>query len=141
MSSLAEQNVETEKKEPGRIEFSFPLLTIRTKIFGGVFDRLGSLRISRLIGWIALIIVPIVAAVGLYLLCGSLIALLWTPGASEAASELGLTSYLLLPGINPILPVVYGWLAIICAIVVHEGAHGIIARNRGLRVKSSGLKR
>jgi len=33
----------------------------------------------------------------------------------------------------------YGWLAIVCAIVVHEGAHGIIARNRGLNVKSSGL--
>ena len=33
----------------------------------------------------------------------------------------------------------YGWLAIVCAIVVHEGAHGIIARNRGLTVKSSGL--
>jgi membrane-associated protease RseP (regulator of RpoE activity) len=139
VTSLADQNAEAEKKEPGRIEFNFPLMTIRTKIFGGVFDRLGSLRASRLIGWIALVIVPIVAAVGVYLLCGALIRLLWTPGASEAAGEMGLTSYLLLPGINPFLPIVYGWLAIVCAIVVHEGAHGIIARNRGLRVKSSGL--
>jgi membrane-associated protease RseP (regulator of RpoE activity) len=44
-----------------------------------------------------------------------------------------------LPGINPILPIFYGWLSIVCAIVVHEGAHGIIARNRGLKVNSSGL--
>ena len=139
MTPLADPNTETEEKEPGRIEFNFPLLTIRTKKFGGVFDRLGSLRASRLIGWLALIIVPIVAALGLYLLVGSLISLLSTPGASEAASQFGLTSYLLLPGINPFLPIVYGWLAIVCAIVVHEGAHGIIARNRGLRVKSSGL--
>ena len=139
MTSVSDQNAETEKKEPGRIEFNFPLLTIRTKIFSGVFDRLGSLRTSRLIGSIALIIVPIVAAIGLYLLCSSLIALLWTPGVGEAVSEINPASYLLLPGINPLLPIVYGWLAIICAIAVHEGAHGIIARNRGLNVKSSGL--
>jgi len=139
VTSVSDQNAETEKKEPGRIEFNFPLLTIRTKIFSGVFDRLGSLRTSRLIGSIALIIVPIVAAIGLYLLCSSLIALLWTPGVGEAVSEINPASYLLLPGINPLLPIVYGWLAIICAIAVHEGAHGIIARNRGLNVKSSGL--
>ncbi len=136
---MSDLNTEAEEKEPGRIEFNFPLLTIRTKMFGGVFDKLGSLRASRIIGWLALIIVPIVAAIGLYLLCGTLIRLLWTPGASEAVGEMSPASYILLPGINPILPVVYGWLAIICAIVVHEGAHGIIARNRGLRVKSSGL--
>jgi len=132
---------EVEAKEAGqrRIEFTFPLLTIRTKMFSGVFDKLGSLPLSRLIGSIGLIIVPIVAAIGLYLLYSSLIALLWTPGVSEAVGEISPASYLLLPGINPLLPIVYGWLAIICAIAVHEGAHGIIARNRGLNVKSSGL--
>ena len=45
----------------------------------------------------------------------------------------------MLPGINPMLPIVYGWIAIVLAIVVHEGAHGVIARNVGLKVKSSGL--
>jgi membrane-associated protease RseP (regulator of RpoE activity) len=139
VNSLAGQEVEAKEAEQRRIEFNFPLLTIRTKMFGRVFDKLGSLRTSRLIGSIALIIVPIVAAIGLFLLCSSLIALLWIPGASEAAGEISPASYLLLPGINPILPIVYGWLAIICAIAVHEGAHGIIARNRGLNVKSSGL--
>ena len=136
---MSDQNTEAEKKEPGRIEFNFPLLTIRTKMFSGVFDKLGSLRASRLIGWLALIIVPVVAAIGLYLLCGTLIQVLWTSVAREAVSEMGPASYLLLPGINPFLPIVYGWLAIVCAIAVHEGAHGIIARNRGLNVKSSGL--
>ncbi|MHC3129290.1 MAG: site-2 protease family protein [Candidatus Bathyarchaeota archaeon] len=136
---MSDHEAEAEKTEPGRIEFNFPLLTIRTKMFGGVFDRLGSLRTSRLISWFALIIVPIVAGIGLYLLCATLTMLLWTPGAGDAAGELGPAALLLLPGINPILPIVYGWLAIICAVVVHEGAHGIIARNRGLNVKSSGL--
>ena len=139
MKTLSEPNVETEETEPGRVEFSFPMLTIRTKIFSGIFDRLGSLRISKWLGWAALVIVPIVAAIGLFLVSTSLIALLWTPEARQITQELGPASYLLLPGINPILPIFYGWLAIICAVVIHEGAHGIIARNRGLRVKSSGL--
>jgi membrane-associated protease RseP (regulator of RpoE activity) len=136
---LAEQEIKAEEKEPGRIEFSFPLLTVRTKVFGGVFDRLGALRASRLLSWVALVIVPVVAAIGLYLLCTSLVSLLWTPLARDITRELGPAAYLLLPGINPVLPILYGWLAIVCAIVIHEGAHGIIARNRGLRVKSSGL--
>jgi len=135
---LTDKEVEAEA-EPGRIEFSFPMLTVRTKMFSGVFDRLGSLRASRLISWGALIIVPVVAGIGLYLICNSLFTLLWTPAAREMTRELGPAAYLLLPGINPFLPIFYGWLAIFSAIVVHEGAHGIVARNRGLKVKSSGL--
>jgi hypothetical protein len=139
VDSLTDQEVEAEEAKPGRIEFSFPLLTVRTQVFSGVFDRLGSLRVSRLLSWVALVIVPVVAAIGLYLLCSSLFTLLWTPVARDMTRELGPTAFLLLPGINPILPILYGWLAIVCAIVVHEGAHGVIARNRGLTVKSSGL--
>jgi len=139
VDSLTGQEVEAEEAKQGRIEFSFPLLTVRTQMFSGVFDWLGSLRASRLVSWVALVIVPVVAGIGLYLLCSSIFTLLWTPVAREASRELGPASYLLLPGINPILPILYGWLAIVCAIVVHEGAHGIIARNRGLKVNSSGL--
>jgi membrane-associated protease RseP (regulator of RpoE activity) len=139
VDSLTDQEVEAEEAKPGRIEFSFPLLTVRTQVFSGVFDRLGALRVSRLLSWVALVIVPVVAAIGLYLLCSSLFTLLWTPVARDMTRELGPAAYLLLPGINPILPILYGWLAIVCAIVVHEGAHGVIARNRGLTVKSSGL--
>jgi len=45
----------------------------------------------------------------------------------------------MLPGINPMLPIVYGWIAIVVAIVIHEGGHGIIARHAGFKVKSSGM--
>jgi membrane-associated protease RseP (regulator of RpoE activity) len=139
VDSLADHEVEAEEAKQGRIEFNFPLLTVRTQLFSGVFDRLGSLRASGLVSWVVLVIVPVVAAIGLYLLCSSLFTLLWTPLAREASREMSPASYLLLPGINPILPILYGWLAIVCAIVVHEGAHGIIARNRGLKVNSSGM--
>lgn len=44
-----------------------------------------------------------------------------------------------LPGINPIIPIGYGILALIFAVVVHEFSHGILARVHNLRVQSMGL--
>ncbi len=139
MSLLSDQ--ENEKQESGqrRIEFKFPLLTVRTKVFAKVFDRLGSFRAARYLSWVALILVPAVAAVGLYLIINSLFSLLTNPAVGGVIRELGPGTILLLPGINPLLPIAYGWLAIVLAIVIHEGAHGVVARNAGFRVKSSGL--
>jgi membrane-associated protease RseP (regulator of RpoE activity) len=138
---LASDNIESEKpeeKQP-RVEFNFPMLIIRTKRFAVVFDKLGSFRSSRYFSWLGLFLVPFVAGIAFYLIIISLIGLLSNPGVGQVVRDLGPGSILLLPGINPLLPIVYGWIAIILAIVIHEGAHGIIARNVGLKVKSSGL--
>lgn len=127
-----------EFKEP-KVQLSFPLLIIRTQIFNKIFDKLGTYRFSKAVSWIALAFVPIIAAIGLAMLLLSLYALLSTPAAGEIARELGPLGSLLLPGINPLIPIVYGWVALIIAIAIHEGAHGIAARSLGFRVKSSGL--
>ena len=132
------ENEKQEAKQP-RIEFNFPILIIRTKRFAPIFDRLGALRTSRYFSWISLVLVPFIAGIALYLLVNSLIGLLSNPGVGQVIRELGPGSVLLLPGINPVLPIVYGWIAIVFAIAVHEGAHGVIARNVGFNVKSSGL--
>ncbi len=132
------KNEKQETKQP-RIEFNFPMLIVRTKRFAPIFDRLGALRTSRYFSWIGLVLVPFVAGSALYLLVNGLIGLLSNPGVGQVVRDLGPGSILLLPGINPVLPIVYGWIAIVFAIVIHEGAHGIIARNVGLNVKSSGL--
>jgi membrane-associated protease RseP (regulator of RpoE activity) len=136
---LSGPEVQEEPTEQRRVEFNFPMLTVRTQIFSGIFDKLGTLRISKLLSWVALAVVPVVAAIGLFLICTSLFTMLQVPASREITRELGPGAYLLLPGINPVLPIVYGWLGIVCAMIVHEGAHGIIARNRGLKVNSSGL--
>ncbi len=82
------------------------------------------------------------------LLTGSL-ALRCAVGAASAAvcSGAGLTStpppalqaYLLLPGLNPYIPFIYGIVGIVVAVVIHEGTHGVIARRLGMPVKSTGL--
>jgi membrane-associated protease RseP (regulator of RpoE activity) len=137
---LTEEPTHTQSQtEEKRVDFRFPLLIIRTKRFAKVFDRLGSLRASKYLSWLFLIFVPFVAGIALYLVVTSLIGVITTPAVAQVAKQLGPGSILLLPGINPTLPIVYGWIAIVVAIVIHEGAHGVIARNVGLRVKSSGL--
>ena len=136
---MIDDEVEEKQKSERRIEFNFPMLILRTKLFAGIFDKLGALRASKLISWGALVIVPIVAGIGLFMIIGSLLVLLWNPAVGDFARELGLGVFLPWPGINPLLPILYGWLGIVAAIIIHEGAHGVIARSLGLNVKSSGL--
>ncbi|MFP4171260.1 MAG: site-2 protease family protein [Methanomassiliicoccales archaeon] len=44
-----------------------------------------------------------------------------------------------IPGINPLIPIWYGILGLVVAIIVHEFAHGILTRVADLKVKSLGL--
>ena len=46
---------------------------------------------------------------------------------------------LVIPGVNPMIPFWYGLIGLIAAVVVHEMAHGILARKGGLGVKSMGI--
>ncbi|HVL88132.1 MAG TPA: site-2 protease family protein [Candidatus Thermoplasmatota archaeon] len=46
---------------------------------------------------------------------------------------------LVLPGLNPLIPLWYGILALAVALIVHEYSHGILARAHDLKVKSMGL--
>jgi membrane-associated protease RseP (regulator of RpoE activity) len=46
---------------------------------------------------------------------------------------------LVLPGINPLIPLWYGILSLAVALIVHEGAHGVLARAHQIKVKSLGL--
>ena len=124
-----------------RFEFQYGVILIRTRRFQSLMDRLGANRISKPVGWFLLYILPVAAAVGFYLFLSELGILLSPRGAAVAdlVRHLGPLSYLGLPGINPYLPIVDGWIALVVAMVIHEGAHGITARSLGLPVKASGL--
>ena len=65
MNSVADDKTETGNKdsEYRRVEFSFPVLWLRTKVFNGLFDRLGAFRFSRWLSWIALMMVPVVGGI------------------------------------------------------------------------------
>jgi len=44
-----------------------------------------------------------------------------------------------IPGINPVIPIWYGILGLLVAMVFHEGAHGILTRANKLKLKSLGI--
>ena len=87
-----------------------------------------------------LYLMPIAGAVALYFII-QLVALYLSPAGPQLASTVRTISPLanfLLPGINPYLPLSV-WLAVIVAVVIHEAAHGIVARSLGLPIKSAGV--
>jgi membrane-associated protease RseP (regulator of RpoE activity) len=44
-----------------------------------------------------------------------------------------------IPGINPVIPIVFGIIGLVVAIVVHEFAHGVLTRVGRMTIKSLGL--
>jgi membrane-associated protease RseP (regulator of RpoE activity) len=104
-------------------------------------DRLGRAKVSRPAGWLFLFFMPLACGIALFLFLSEAGILLSPRGAAVGSyvRSIGPLANLGLPGINPYLPIVDGWIALFVAMVIHEGAHGVIARSRGIPVKSSGL--
>jgi len=121
------------------VEVQLPFIILKTERGMSALDRLAHSRFLKPLGWALVYIVPFSAAVSLYLVINSIIAYLTRPEIRVISRSLGFLSNLLYPGLNPVIPLFYGWIALVVAIVVHEGAHGVLARSLGLPVKSAGL--
>jgi len=122
-----------------RVEVQFPFILIRTKMGLSLMDRLGRTTFSKKIGLVFTIIMPFLGAVMIYLLVSYIGNVLSNPNVGRVIRELGPTANILLPGLNPYLPIFYGWLALFIAMVVHEYSHGVQARTHGMNVKSTGI--
>ncbi len=129
---------------------------VRTKKLLHILDKLARYRIFSDIGWFYIAVTIAAGAFMIwlmadetYLVLSSSLALRCAIGAAPVAqchannlvagTRPALTSNLLLPGINQYIPVLYGMIGIVVAVVVHEGNHGVIARRLNLPVKSTGL--
>lgn len=150
--------VDAEKKpeEEKAVTFSWGIVMVRTKKLLHLLDYLAKFSIFKKFGWVMIGITIASAAFLIWLmldqtyiiLTGSL-ALKCAIGAASAAechahnytvtTGPPLTALLLLPGINPYIPILYGIIGIVVAVVIHEGMHGVIARSLGIPVKSTGL--
>lgn len=67
--------------------------------------------------------------------------LIWVNTKLELLNRAALEPHMLLglPGINPIIPLWYGILGLVVAIIIHEFSHGIMARHADVEVLSLGL--
>jgi membrane-associated protease RseP (regulator of RpoE activity) len=118
----------------------FIFFMLRTRWGLSLMDKLGKWKISRPLAWIMLYLMPVAAAIALYVII-KVLSVYVSPSGPAVISDVRTISPLanfLLPGINPYLPLSV-WFAVIVAVVIHEAAHGIIARSLGLRIKSAGV--
>jgi membrane-associated protease RseP (regulator of RpoE activity) len=149
----AEQQQPAEERA---VTFSWGILMVRTKRLLHFLDDLARYRIFGDLGWVYLAITLVAGAFMIwlmldndYLVLTSSLAVRCAIGAATQAQchQIGTTqtappplqSLLLLPGINPYIPVAYGLIGIIIAVFIHEGTHGVIARRLNLPVKSTGV--
>lgn len=126
-------------EEEKAVKIRFPLIFLRTSRGISFLNWLGSLRPAKALGWVLLFVLPVSAALGLYLILNSILVYVSNPQIRQVIGTISPLSNLLIPGLNPYLPVLYGWVAIAVGIAVHEVGHGVLARAFGVKVKSVGL--
>lgn len=127
------------KKSSKHIEFQLPLILLRTRKGLTLLDWLGRWKYNKILGWILLYMMPVAATIGLYIILSTVGIYLSNALARTFVRSYSPLANILIPGLNPYLPFVYGWIALIVGLVAHEGAHGILARSLKLTVKSTGL--
>ena len=122
-----------------RFDLKLPLILIHTPFGLTFFDKVARTRVAKSYAKFTTYLMPIITALAFFLIIGGIIALFANPIAREGSRAIGPQSNLLIPGLNPYLPIADGWIALIIAMVVHEAGHGIVARVHGVKVESTGI--
>lgn len=122
-----------------RAEIKFPLILIHTPYGLNFFDKVAGSKIAKFYARFNTYLMPLITALAVFLIVGSLMVLFSNGAAREGVRDIGPQSNLLIPGLNPYLPWTYGWIALVLTIVIHEAGHGIVARVYGVKVESTGL--
>ena len=120
-------------------DLRFPLVIIKTSRGQRLLEKLSKFRFISVLSWISLFLMPIFSLLAISILILTASLYLSFPEVREIARETGPQGALLIPGINPYLPIIYGWIAIFIGIVIHELSHGVIARAVDIPVRSSGV--
>jgi len=113
-----------------------PALMVRTRKGRATLDRWGRfVRFWTAASDLGIALAAIaMALIVVLLLFGAIVSLRLNPStAPSPATALGL------PGINPVIPLGYGLVALVIGIVLHELSHGIVARSQKIGVKSLGI--
>ena len=114
-----------------------PCIMIKTQLGMKTMDRFARYpRFWRAFGFFSKIVSAVLFLMMMYMM---VVALMAVPARMASESSIGIEYALAIPGLNPMLPLVYGVIALVVAMVVHELGHGIQARANGARVDSSGL--
>jgi membrane-associated protease RseP (regulator of RpoE activity) len=128
-----------EQQSKIKFDLHLPLILIHTPYGLKFFDRISQTRAARFYAKFNTYLMPLITLMALFLIIGSVAALFSSETIREGARGVGPQANLLIPGLNPYLPIWEGWIALVVTIIVHEAGHGIIARVYGVKVESTGL--
>lgn len=113
-----------------------PILMFRTERGKGIIEWLGKAkRFHQYTGTVGIWVTLFCMGALMLLLIAQMPFVLRIPVEQAPQAR----HILALPGINPLIPVVYGIIALVVAIVIHEFAHGVLARAQNLKVKTLGM--
>lgn len=125
-----------EKADRLHLQKYGPALMIKTHLGMKTMDRLSKYRrFWRVFGFVSKLISAILLFLMMYMM---VVAIINLPGRI-GSSSIGIEYALAIPGFNPILPLSYGIVALLIAMVVHEMGHGIQTRANDAKVDSTGL--
>lgn len=128
-----------EQQRKVRAEVKLPLILIHTPFGLAFFDRVARWPGAKAWASFNAYLMPVITALAVFLIVGSLAVLLVSSQARESVGAIGPQANLLIPGLNPYLPITYGLAALFVTIVIHEAGHGVIARVYNVRVDSTGI--
>jgi membrane-associated protease RseP (regulator of RpoE activity) len=128
-----------EQQRKVRAEVKLPLILIHTPFGLDFFDKVAKLPGARALAAVNTYLMPVITVMAIFLIVGSLAVLFSNADAREGVRGVGIQGNLLIPGLNPLLPITYGWAALIITVIIHEAGHGIIARVYNIRVDSTGI--
>jgi membrane-associated protease RseP (regulator of RpoE activity) len=103
------------------------------------FDWAARTKAAKIYARFNTYLMPLITALMLFLLIGGLMAVVSQSSIRETSRDLGPRSLLLIPILNPYLPVGYVLISLIITIVVHEAGHGIVARVYNIKLESTGI--
>lgn len=128
-----------EQQSKIKFDLHLPLILIHTPYGLKFFDKVSKTKAARFYAKFNTYLMPAITVMALFLIIGSVAALFSSETIREGARGIGPQANLLIPGLNPYLPIMEGWIALVITIIVHEAGHGVIARVYGVKVESTGL--
>lgn len=121
------------------MERKLVLFLIHTPFGLSFFDKIAKTRAARIYSEFSTFLMPLITGLAIVLFFIGLTGMLSSSAAREGVRDIGPQANLLIPGLNPLLPWTYGWIALVVTIVIHEAGHGIVARVYNAKVESTGL--
>ncbi len=121
------------------MKFEYGLLIIESRRAALLIKRLSKNRATRLLEYIGVPVFVGLLLFAFYLLLSTLAANILSQTVRQAESSLPIQSYLLIPGVNPFVPLVYGLIGLVVAVSVHEVSHGVVAWRENINVEGAGV--